>query len=333
MRGATLVVVVCGFPASGKSTFSDELGRHYAKAGLNVEMIRDGSVHAMHGAISHHLNVEPSTSSRSPAAGPASLSRASLYADSAAEKETRARLKAAMERALVPNAAVIVDSLNYIKGYRYELFCEAKAVSARYVVVHVETERDICVQQDGARDDSYGPDLVRELVCRFEPPDSRNRWDSPLYTVRMHPSSVGSTGENVQAMPCPQSEPGDWKQQAAAIAAASLSRAAPLKKSFATHTSQASGADVLHAMDRATRVAEASLISALHGGAGVGDSLPVPGASRPLVLPRKCKVAELRGMRRAHLNLAQLRPPKHTSEQALVDAYVDYVVTQLRGTG
>lgn len=312
-----LFVVVCGFPASGKSTFSDELGRLYRGSGLKVEMIRDGSVHA---------------SSVPAAASTPVLSRAALYEDSTAEKSTRARLKAAAQRALAPNTAVVVDSLNYIKGYRYELFCEAKAASARYVVVHVDTDREVCIQQDAGREDSFGAGLVGELIDRFEPPDSRNRWDSPLYTVCMH-STLQSNGDSALPMPRPQSEVGDWKQQAASIVETSLKRSAPLKKSFATHTNQASGANVLNAMDRATRVAEASLISALHAGAGAGDSLPIPGASSPFVLPRRCKVAELRGMRRAHLNLAQLRPPKDTSEQVLVDAYLDYVLSQLRGAG
>lgn len=41
-----------------------------------------------------------------------------LKEDSASEKNTRGRLKAAVERALTKSTIVIFDSLNNIKGYR-----------------------------------------------------------------------------------------------------------------------------------------------------------------------------------------------------------------------
>ena len=40
------------------------------------------------------------------------------WPDAASEKKTRGALKAATDRALIKDRVVIVDSLNYIKGYR-----------------------------------------------------------------------------------------------------------------------------------------------------------------------------------------------------------------------
>jgi protein KTI12 len=313
-----LLVVLCGYPASGKSLIAGEVARLCASRGLKVELICDGAVHA-----SSHASAG--------AAAPAQR-RASLYADSAAEKATRARLMAAAERALAPRTAVIVDSLNYIKGFRYELFCVAKTACARFLVVHADTDADVCARQDALRDDAYGASLVAALVRRFEPPESRNRWDSPLHVVRMHAPAAPGGREFAPPSGAPGAAPPPpgWREQVAAVVEASLSRSAPLRGSFATQAQRPAGADVLSELDRATRVAEAALVSALQAGAGAGDRLDVPGASRPLVLSRRCKVAELRGMRRAHLNLARLRPPAHTAERALVDAYVDYVSAQLR---
>jgi tRNA uridine 5-carbamoylmethylation protein Kti12 len=37
-----------------------------------------------------------------------------------------------------------LDSLNYIKGYRYQLWCEAKAVGTRCCVIHVAAREDEC---------------------------------------------------------------------------------------------------------------------------------------------------------------------------------------------
>lgn len=48
---------------------------------------------------------------------------------------TRGALKAAIERALSRDALVIADSMNYIKGFRYELFCIAKSQTTPLCVV------------------------------------------------------------------------------------------------------------------------------------------------------------------------------------------------------
>jgi tRNA uridine 5-carbamoylmethylation protein Kti12 len=44
---------------------------------------------------------------------------ASLLADSISEKNTRGKLKSAVERAISKRHFIILDSLNNIKGYRY----------------------------------------------------------------------------------------------------------------------------------------------------------------------------------------------------------------------
>lgn len=307
-----LLVLLCGYPASGKSLIASELASQYAKKGLAVKVISDGEVHSL---------------SQGPRVASPPQSRASMYADSTCEKATRARLKAATERAMAPNTAVIVDSLNYIKGFRYELFCIAKTAGARLLIVHADTDAEICRKQDALRGDAYGESTVAALVQRFEPPDSRNRWDRPLHVVQLH----GPVAKGEFSMPAAEPSSLGWKESLAEVVETSLTRSAPLKRSFATKTQQAAGADVLSALDRATRNAESVLVAAIQSGAGAGDTLDVPGASKPLRLSRRCTVAELRGMRRAHVNLARLCPPKHVSEQDLVNAYLDYVSAQLQG--
>lgn len=86
---------------------------------------------------------------------------------------------------------VILDSLNYIKGFRYEIHCIAKASGQRHGVVWVLNDPDVCLEWNGGRrrnhtaaatEDWYRDDgLMRELMRRYEPPDERNRWDKPLY--------------------------------------------------------------------------------------------------------------------------------------------------------
>ena len=104
---------------------------------------------------------------------------------------------------------VILDSLNYIKGFRYEIHCIAKASGQRHGVVWVLNDPDRCLEWNDQRrqrqkmdtkmkksDDADGDDdnnstaaedwyrdddMIRELMRQYEPPDERNRWDKPLY--------------------------------------------------------------------------------------------------------------------------------------------------------
>ena len=76
--------------------------------------------------------------------------KAECYASSHSEKNTRASLKAEFDRAVtsssnnsgsngtsINSTLVILDSLNYIKGYRYELYCISKAAGEQHGVIWI----------------------------------------------------------------------------------------------------------------------------------------------------------------------------------------------------
>ena len=50
----------------------------------------------------------------------------SVYDDGRLEKPARQTLFTAVQRALAPDALVIVDGMNYIKGFRYQMYCQAR---------------------------------------------------------------------------------------------------------------------------------------------------------------------------------------------------------------
>jgi protein KTI12 len=50
------------------------------------------------------------------------------YQDQTNEKKSRGTLLSAVERHLSRDDIVICDSLNYIKGFRYQLYCVARAL-------------------------------------------------------------------------------------------------------------------------------------------------------------------------------------------------------------
>ena len=58
-----------------------------------------------------------------------------VYHTAKAEKDARAEEYSAVKRALSRDDIVIADGLNYIKGFRYQLYCEAKAVQTPSCVV------------------------------------------------------------------------------------------------------------------------------------------------------------------------------------------------------
>ena len=127
--------------------------------------------------------------------------------NNASEKDARATIYAAVKRVLSNRDIVILDGANYIKGWRYQLYCEAKAVRTTHCVVHVGTpvsqargvndERLEGRELNGAsvngengvggigREEElpYESECWENLVYRYEEPNAMARWDSPLFTV------------------------------------------------------------------------------------------------------------------------------------------------------
>lgn len=108
------------------------------------------------------------------------------YATSQDEKKTRGALKSAFDRVVGTSdesTLVILDSMNYIKGFRYELYCISKAANQAHGVVWVLNNTETANEWNSKRKSGYSSELFHELVLRYEPPDARNRWDSPLYRI------------------------------------------------------------------------------------------------------------------------------------------------------
>ena len=74
------------------------------------------------------------------------ISKPAHYKSAAQEKILRQNLKSAVEHALNADTVVIFDSCNYIKGYRYELYCIARSQRTPHCVVHVSVENMIANQ-------------------------------------------------------------------------------------------------------------------------------------------------------------------------------------------
>lgn len=122
------------------------------------------------------------------------------YSTPTEEKLTRSALKSEFDKHVVGDRTtlVILDSLNYIKGFRYELHCISKASGEKHGVVWLLCREEVAKRWNEQRsnmnqnngDDTnpyfYSEEMMNELMLRYEPPDQRNRWDRPLYRVDVH---------------------------------------------------------------------------------------------------------------------------------------------------
>ncbi|KAJ7188361.1 chromatin associated protein KTI12 [Mycena filopes] len=154
------LVTFAGFPASGKSTRVAQLVAQLAPTlppHLTVRVVSDES-----------LNIPPSA-----------------YDDSRAEKPARGALFTAIQRLMGQDTVLIVDAPNYIKGFRYQLYCAAREMKLRVCTVYVVATPELCREWNASRTDgrAYNPETLENLLVRFEEPSSMVRWDSPLFTV------------------------------------------------------------------------------------------------------------------------------------------------------
>ena len=147
------LVIVCGRPCTGKSGFARALSARLSSQGLPVALL---------------CEERPRGGSVSPVT----------------EKAVRGALRAAAERACDGTTTVIVDGLNDVKGFRYELYCLARAAGTTHAVVALAARRGAARRWDAARGaDGYGAAEFDALWSRFEAPDERHRWDAPLFCL------------------------------------------------------------------------------------------------------------------------------------------------------
>lgn len=81
-----------------------------------------------------------------------------LTPDSRSEKPARAALFTAATRSLTPSTITILDSANYIKGFRYQLYCAAREAGVRVTTVHPVAPPEKCTEWEEARGRPYKPE-------------------------------------------------------------------------------------------------------------------------------------------------------------------------------
>lgn len=293
------LVVICGQPCSGKSTAALCLAGALKESEANpsVRIINEESFH---------------------------LDRNQSYANMPAEKNLRGVLRSEVDRSVSKDNIIVVDSLNSIKGYRYELWCLARAAGIRYCVLYCDVDETHCREWNEERrqkgEAAYEDNIFEDLVRRFERPDRRNRWDSPLFELWPHRDGVNNTSAAIIDAVSYLTKKVDSKSRDVKI----------LQPTIATQTARTSEVNSLYEMDRATQEVINAIVEAqsqaLGGpvnGISAGAGLPTINVSKPIGLP------ELRRLRRTFIKLTGQtslsgRPPPSDADSAK-RMFVDYL--------
>lgn len=119
------------------------------------------------------------------------------YISSKNERKLRSEIISAVKRDLSKNNIVVVDSLNYIKGFRYQLHCEVKNVSTTYCLIHTMCPTDQTIRWNEQQENPWDPELLNQLIQRHEEPNASTRWDSPLFPILTTQDSINDYIEDI----------------------------------------------------------------------------------------------------------------------------------------
>eukprot|EP01083_Nonionella_stella_P198501 728743_1 len=291
------LVVLCGHPCAGKTTAAVRLKTYIENS------MADETKESSQSSVSSSSLGKQDTQVVLVNEEALSIDRSCSFGDSTAERQTRGLLRAEAERHLSPRSIIILDSLNNIKGFRYELFTRAKASNTTLCVVYCDTSIETCRERNNARtSNKYPEEIFEDLVSRLEIPNSKNRWDSPLFTVK--------ESEDIPL---------------AAIADAVL-HGNIKKASMSTIKAKPDSANSLHEADQTVRAIERTLLDAQRQGLA-GGAIQVPDSRETLCLGRPVGLAELRRLRRQFFKTISLHELR--GKEAIATAYVQFLSGQI----
>ncbi|KAF2858402.1 chromatin associated protein KTI12 [Piedraia hortae CBS 480.64] len=277
------LILISGFPCSGKTYRSTQLIQDLQRlAGDSYEIIH---------LTDSSLNITPS-----------------VYTNASTEKTARAKFTSAIQRSLGSKTIVIADTFNYIKGHRYQLYCEAKAAKTKSCVMHVACDPETARQRNEAAGLKYDVETFENLIFRYEEPDAKNRWDSPLFFV-----------------PDGDEKPPSENMWNALVGDANKVEVRPHK---ATVLKPQAGEGYLFELDKVTNDVVQIILEWAKCHAGEGGAVPVPGSgadsAKTVVLPAlgPPSLPQLQRLRRQFIALNRQHA---VDKERLKGLFVDYL--------
>jgi len=272
------LIILTGLPSSGKSAAAEKVRNVLADKGKDSVIIREESL--------------------------MDADKNQVFASSLTEKEVRGRLKSEVIRLLDKEKTIICDGLNYIKGFRYELYCASKAGKTTQVTLHCDISCDDVAEWNKARpaSDQYTPEILAGLCQRYEAPISSNRWDSPLFLALK-----------------------DGKLDGDGIYRCLYERAPP-PPNQSTQTQPLSNTDFFYQLDKQTQEIVTKILQSQKL-SGPGEEISFTSTTEKLILTRTYTLSELARTKRQFINYAKERAVQDVNKLAAM--FVQYLRSNL----
>jgi len=301
------LVVFCGHPCSGKTTRANELIHFLNKSQIPSKSSSEADINSQSFDICL-LNHETLSLSRS------------LYRNPLLEKKLRAEFKSAVERKLTQNRVVVLDYLDSIKGYRYELFCRSKESATKHCVVYIQTDIEQCRKWHDKRkfdqlneqlSDQYEDAYFNDLSNRMEFPNEKNRWDSPLFTIKAEMTDEERTKvyDGIRKF---------------------LVTGKSHRASIATMTQKTESSEFLFELDRITLNCIHRLLKLQNSQQiMMGDKVPISDEFSDVKIEfnRKVTLSELKRIQSQYMSICRIRPPK--ANRDIVVQFAQHLSTAL----
>ncbi len=282
------LILVTGLPCSGKTQFAEKLSEKLKLSRRNVILVNEES-----------LNISREA-----------------YETYAGENSLRQQIKAEVDRTFNRDTFIIVDSLNYTRGLRYEFFCLARTMLTEYCVVRINTDMPVAEAWNEATA-RYPPEIFTSLCQRYEETQEINNWENPLVRVApADPDAAALALDRIVAILTPA--PG--KRKASKEHAGSL----PDRRFPVT-----AAADI----DATCKAVVEAVLTAVAAGSGPGDTVAPPNAQwtvrLPLMMDPQTFPARLHRMRRQFARMCHTSPPKDLREASIRGMFVKYLASEM----
>ncbi|XP_065362841.1 protein KTI12 homolog [Calliphora vicina] len=296
------LIVISGYPSSGKTKRALELQKFFEEKGKRVHHISENKAIPKAG---FHKNV--------------------YFADSQKEKVVRSDLKSEALRFLDKESVVILDGGNYIKGYRYELFCATKSAKSNQCTLFCGIQKDRAWEFNQQRCDEevsdlskvedvskldnsnipYSREIFDGLCMRFEEPHGNCRWDSPLFVAF----------------------PDDTLEFEAIFSA--LFESKPLPPNMSTQNPPLSSTNYVFELDRLTHDIVANVLAARK--IGVMGPVPVKNSEIKVQVPANMNAIQLNRLRRQFLNYSKLHHATSSTLDKVPQLFVQFLNSNCGG--
>ena len=155
------LIILCGLPASGKSTFAQEVKKLIETNSKQIAKIVDPDL--IRTLISPEFNFT-------------------------LEKNVRNKHLANIEHFLKIGMIAISDDLNYYSSLRHQLKDIADKLHKRYYIVHISTPLETCLKWNKVRGNPIPNSVINKINKKFD--NFRNyQWDTPTLVLDM--SKIG----------------------------------------------------------------------------------------------------------------------------------------------